>query len=432
MKEKEFAKELIEFISNSPTSFHAVKSCKEILKGEGFKELSLREKWDIKEGGKYFVTKNSSAITAFIVNSENIEKEGFRIIASHSDAPSFRVKPNPEMISEKSYLKLNTETYGGPILNTWMDRPLSIAGRVTLKSDDILKPKEVLVNINKPICIIPNVAIHMNRNVNSGIELNKQVDMLPLLGMINENFEKDNFLIKEIAKELNICMEDILDFDMFLYEYEKGSLIGINEEFISSSRLDNLAMAHASINAFINSNNKKGINVFVMFDNEEIGSATRQGADSPMLKNILERINLSLKKDREDFFTGIYSSFMISADMAHPVHPNKPQKHDPTNRPIINKGPVIKISSNYKYTSDSYSIGVYENICREANVPYQKFVNKSDERGGSTIGPISSTHLDIPSVDIGTPILAMHSIRELGGVIDHYYAYKSFLKFYEV
>ncbi|SHH53378.1 M18 family aminopeptidase [Tepidibacter thalassicus] len=429
---KEFAKDLIEFISDSPTAFHAVNSCKKILKKEGFKELSFEEKWDIKEGGKYFVTKNSSAIVAFVINSENVEKEGFRIIASHSDAPSFRVKPNPEMISEKAYLKLNTEVYGGPILNTWMDRPLSIAGRVTLKSENLLKPKEVLVDINKPICIIPNLAIHMNRNINSGIELNKQIDMIPLLGMISENFEKDNFLMREIAKELNVDIEDILDFDLFLYEYEKGTLIGVDEEFISSSRLDNLAMAHASLNAFVKSGNTKGINVFVMFDNEEIGSATRQGADSPMLRNVLERINLSLRKDREDFFRSIYASFMISADMAHPVHPNKPEKHDPTNRPIINKGPVIKISSNYRYTSDSYSIAVYESICKEADIPYQKFVNRSDERGGSTIGPISSTHLDIPSIDIGTPILAMHSIRELGGVMDHYYIYKSFLKFYEI
>jgi aspartyl aminopeptidase len=219
---------------------------------------------------------------------------------------------------------------------------------------------------------------------------------------------------------------------LFLYEYEKGILMGPNEEFLSSSRLDNLAMAHASLHALCNSNGNKGINVAVVFDNEEVGSSTKQGADSNMLLNILERICLSMDRDREEFFRSLYSSFIISADLAHAVHPNVPEKHDPTNRPVMGKGPVIKINANQSYTSDSYSIAIYENICREADVPCQKFVNRSDERGGSTIGPISSTHIDIPSVDVGTPILAMHSIRELGSVVDHYYIYKSFIKFYEV
>ncbi len=432
MREKEFAKDLIEYAYKGASSFHAVKTSADILEKEGFKELKSTEKWDIKKGGKYFVTKNSSAIVAFEINSDKVDEDGFRIIASHSDAPCFRIKPNPEMISEKAYLKLNTEVYGGPILSTWMDRPLAIAGRVAVKSDNILKPREVLVNINKPLCIIPNLAIHMNRNVNSGVELNKQTDMIPLISMINDSLEKDGLILKKISKEIDVPCEDILDFDLFLYEYEKGCLVGLDEEFISSARLDNLAMAHSSLYAFINSNNSKGINVFVMFDNEEIGSSTKQGADSNMLKNILERITISLNKNREEFFTSIYNSFIISADMAHPVHPNRGEKHDPTNRPVINKGPVIKINANQKYTSDSYSIAVYESICKEAGVPCQKFVNKSDQAGGSTIGPISSTHLDINSVDIGTSILAMHSVRELGGVKDHYFAYKSFLKFYEI
>ncbi len=430
--ERDFAKDLLDFIDKSPTSFHAVKSCKDILLKNNFKELDLRDQWDIRVGGKYFVTKNDSAIVAFTIACENIEEEGFRIIGSHTDAPSFRIKPHPEMVVEKNYMKLNTEAYGGPILNTWMDRPLAMAGRVSIKSEDVFRPKNILININKPVCIIPNLAIHMNKNVNSGIELNKQVDMLPLLGTLHEKLEKENFLGREIGKELNIQGEDILDFDLFLYEYEKGSLMGMKEEMISASRLDNLAMVHASINALSTAKGCKGVNVVAAFDNEEVGSTTKQGADSPMLKNILERITLSLGKNKEDFFRSIYSSFMISADMAHAIHPNKTEKHDPTNRPMMNKGPVIKINANQSYTSDSYSIGVYEGICKEAKVPYQKFVNRSDERGGSTIGPISSSHLDIPSVDIGNPILAMHSIRELGGVLDHYYVYKSFLKYYEL
>lgn len=432
MNIKEFGNDLIDFLYESPTAFHAVENAEKLLCKNDFEKINLLDKWNLKLGGKYYVKKNESAIVAFTINSNNIEEEGFRIIGSHSDSPSFRIKPNAEMEAEKTYLKLNTEVYGGPILNTWLDRPLAIAGRVTVKSENILRPKEILVNINKPICIIPNLAIHMNRSVNEGVALNKQRDMLPLVGILNDRLEKDNFLLKEISNNLNISIDEILDFDLFLYEYEKGILMGPNEELVSSSRLDNLAMAHASLHALCNSNGNKGINIAVVFDNEEVGSSTKQGADSNMLLNILERICLSFDKDREGFFRSLYSSFMISADLAHAVHPNVPEKHDPTNRPVMGKGPVIKINANQSYTSDSYSIAIYESICREADVPCQKFVNRSDERGGSTIGPISSTHIDIPSIDIGTPILAMHSIRELGSVVDHYYIHKSFIKFYEV
>lgn len=432
MKQKEFAKDLIDFIYDSPTSFNAVNTSKKILNKNGFEELRLNEKWKLRIGGKYYITKNSSALVSFVINSDNIEKEGFRIISSHSDSPSFRIKPNAEMSAENTYLKLNTECYGGPILNTWLDRPLGIAGRVVVKGYSVLRPLEKIVNINKPICIIPNLAIHMNRTINDGYSLNKQKDMLPLVGLLNESLEKDNFLLNTLSKELNISNEDIIDFDLFLYEFEKGSLIGQNEEFISSSRLDNLSMAHASIHAITNTNGKYGINLVSLFDNEEVGSSTKQGADSNMLVNILEKICLSLGKDREEFFNTLYSSFMISADLAHAVHPNISEKHDPTNRPIMGGGPVIKINANQSYTSDAYSISIYKNICKEANVSYQEFVNRSDERGGSTIGPISSTHIDIPSVDIGSSILAMHSIRELGSIEDHYSIYKTFSKFYEI
>ena len=431
MKEKEFARDLIRFIKQSPTAFHTVKLCKELLTTSGFRELKMNEKWEIKEKGKYFITTNSSSIIGFKINSEGIEKEGFRIVGSHSDTPCLKVKANPEMISEGVYLKLNTEIYGGPILNTWMDRPLSIAGRIYVKSDYIFKPQEILVNIDEPICIIPNLAIHMNRNINSGVEINKQKDMLPVLGVINDAFEKDNLLLNLIAKKLSVKAEDILSFDLSLYENEAGRVVGVNEEFISASRLDNLAMVHSSVKALIESNKDKGISVVAIFDNEEVGSSTKQGADSNMLLNTLERICLSLNKNREEFFTSIYNSFMISADMAHAVHPNAGEKHDPTNRPVINKGPVIKINADQRYTTDAYSSSVFEGICKLNQIPYQKFLNKSDERGGSTIGPISSTHLDIPCLDVGAPMLAMHSIRECCGVLDVYLTYKSFNKFYE-
>ncbi len=432
MNSKEFARNLIGFIEKSPTAFHSVETSEELLKLNGFKKLDSREEWKLEQDGKYYTTKNSSAIVAFTINTNNLKEDGFRIIGSHSDSPSFRVKPNPEMEAEKTYLKLNTECYGGPILNTWLDRPLSIAGRVVLKGKSVLRPEETLVNINKPICIIPNLAIHMNREVNEGVALNKQKDMLPLVGLLNDSLEKDNFLLKTIAKELGRKIEEIIDFDLFLYEYEKGMLIGPNEEMISCGRLDNLSMAHASLHALIDAKSLNGVNVVVVFDNEEVGSSTKQGADSNMLLNVLERISLCLGQNREEFFRSLYSSFIISADLAHAVHPNVGEKHDPTNRPVMGKGPVIKINANQAYTSDSQSIAVYKTICKEAGVNCQEFVNRSDVRGGSTIGPISSTHIDIPSVDVGSPILAMHSIRELGCVEDHMDIHKTFKKFYEL
>lgn len=428
---KQFAENLIDYIYDSPTAFNAVETSKDLLLKNGFDELKMNEKWQLKVGGKYFITKNSSSLTAFVINSDNMQ-DGFRIIGSHSDSPTFRIKPNAEMTVENTYLKLNTEGYGGAILSTWFDRPLSIAGRVVLKSENVLYPREEIININRPVCIIPNIAIHMNRSINDGYKINKQKDTLPLVGLINDTLEKDKFLLKEISKELNIDKKDILDFDLYLYEYEKGSIIGPNEEFISSSRLDNLSMAHASLYGLIDSKGKHGINIVSIFDNEEVGSSTKQGADSNMLLNLLERICISLGKDREDFFSAIYSSFMISADLAHALHPNIVEKHDPTNKPIMGGGPVIKISANQAYTSDAFSAGVYKNICEKCGVKYQQFVNRSDEKGGSTIGPISSTHLDINSVDIGSPILSMHSIRELGSVEDHFNIYKTFVGFYQI
>ncbi|MDF2591010.1 MAG: family aminopeptidase [Clostridia bacterium] len=430
-KEKEFAKELINFIYDSPTAFHAVDSAKAILDKQGFTELKEESSWNLEKGGKYYVTKNDSALTAFVVGLGKIEEHGFRIIGAHTDSPCFRIKPAAEMTVEEHYVKLNTETYSGPILSTWMDRPLSLAGRVTLRGGDLFNPTTKLVNINKPILIIPNLAIHMNRNVNQGVELNKQKDMLPLMGLINESLEKGNYLISTIAKILNVEYKEILDFDLFLYEYEKGTIVGLNDEFISSPRMDDLAMVHAGITAIAKSEAVNSTNVVVCFDNEDIGSTSKQGADSPLLSDILERIVLTMGGDRQDYFRAIAKSFMISADMAHAVHPNVGEKHDPQNRPVINKGPAIKISANMKYITDSNSAAVYASICKQAEVPVQRFVNRSDEAGGSTIGPITASHLNIRGVDIGNPSLAMHSIRELGGVMDHTYVTKSFVEFFK-
>lgn len=429
---KKFAENMLDFIYESPTQFNAVAVSTEILEKNGFEKLNPKENWKLEVGKKYYTTKNSSALVAFKVNSDEIEKEGFRIIGSHTDSPGFRIKPNAEMESCGAYLKLNTEGYGGMILSTWLDRPLAMAGRVFLRGENPFKPVEKIVNINKPVCIIPNLAIHMNRSINDGYKYNKQTDILPLVGLINEQLEKDNYMIKLLASELDVEVEEIIDFDIFLYEYEKGCFTGANEEFISTGRLDNLSMYYSSVEALLDSDSKSGISIAVGFDNEEVGSSTKQGADSNMLLNILERICISLGKDRQQFFEAIENSFIISSDLAHAVHPNVNGMADPTNRPVMGKGPVIKVHAGQAYTSDGYSISVYKEICRECGVEYQEFVNKSDQRGGSTIGPISSTHIDIPSVDIGAPILSMHSIRELGCSEDFYNTYKTFVKFYEI
>ncbi|MCM8709890.1 M18 family aminopeptidase [Clostridium sp. SYSU_GA19001] len=431
-EELKFAQELIDFIYKSPTAFHAVETVKKLLLNSGFNELKEEERWELKKGSKYFVTKNNSAIFAFAVGSGNTTENGFKIIGAHTDSPGFRIKPDPEITAENAYVKLNTEVYGGPILNTWLDRPLSVAGRVIFKGENPLYPLIKLVNINRPVMIIPNISIHMNREVNKGYELNRQRDTLPLLSLINEELQKGNYLLNAVADELKVNAADILDFDLFLYEYEKGKIIGLNNEFISSSRLDDLAMVHAGITALINAGTSKSTNIMACFDNEEVGSSTKQGADSEILSNIIERIVISLGGDREDFFRAVSKSFMISADLAHAVHPNASEKADPINRPILNKGPVIKLAANQSYTTDSNSAAVYEQVCKIAGVPVQKFVNRSDSPGGSTIGPISSTHLAVRSVDMGTPILAMHSVRELGGVKDHSYAAKSFEEFYKL
>lgn len=426
------AQELIDFIYKSPTAFHAVASVEKVLLDCGFIELREEDSWHLKKSGKYFFIKNQSAVIAFVVGTGELEEEGFRIIGAHTDSPGFRVKPNADIEVEGSYVKLNTEVYGGPIINTWLDRPLSLAGRVTLKSKNPFHPEVKLLNIEKPILIIPNLAIHMNRNVNSGVELNKQKDILPLLSLVNEQFEKGQYLLKTIAKEIGANEADILDFDLFLYEFEKGKIIGLNDEFISCGRLDDLSMVHSGIKALTERSGGKATNVMVCFDNEEVGSTTKQGADSPFLSGTLERISISIGKNREDYYRALSKSFMISSDLGHGLHPNYGEKSDPTNRPIVNKGPIIKISASQSYTSDSVSSAIYRSICERAGVPVQIFVNRSDERGGSTIGPISSSHINISSVDMGIAIFSMHSIRELGGVKDYIYTIESFKEFYSI
>ncbi len=380
--------------------------------------------------GKYFVTRNNSAIIAFTIGSGELETYGFHLVGTHTDSPSFRVKPLPEILQE-GYLKLNVETYGGPILNTWLDRPLSLAGRVILRGASPFRPQSRLFCSERPLLVIPNLAIHMNRKINEGIELNKQKDLLPLLTQIREGLQKEGILVEHLAETLQCSKEDILDFDLFLYDTQKGCFVGLQKEFISSGRLDDLAMVHAGISALIKAKSAPVTQVLACFDHEECGSTSKQGAASPFLANVLKRILLALKKDPEAYYQAMARSFFISADMAHALHPNAGEKHDPIHHPILNGGPVIKYSANQSYTTDAESAGIFTSLCLSADTPVQKFVNRSDERGGSTIGPITSTHLDFRSVDIGSPILAMHSVRELGGVKDHLAMANVFTKFYE-
>lgn len=430
--ERKQAKDLLDFIYDSPTAFHAVETVKKILDENGFKEIKESDKWDLKSRDKYYVIKNDSSIMAFVVGDENIEETGLRLIGAHTDAPGFRVKPNPQMISEGKYVKLNTEMYGGPIISTWYDRPLALAGKVAIKGVSPLKPETRLVNINKSIMIIPNIAIHMNREVNEGYKINRQVDTLPLLGLINDKLEKEDYLINILAQELKVNKEDILNFELGLYEYEKGSLIGMNEELISSGRFDDLWMVFAGVKALVNSKENKATKVMICIDNEEIGSLTAEGANSTLLNNILERITIGLGKDREGYYRALSKSIMISADLAHAVHPNLGDKHDPTNRPVLEGGPVLKIAASGSYSTDSFNGAVFAGICDSAGVPFQKFVNRSDVRGGTTIGPVTAANLTIPVIDMGAPVIGMHSIRELASVKDNYYTIKAFTEFFSL
>lgn len=430
--EKQLARELIEFIHQSPTNFHAVANASRMLAAHGFHQLSQGEAWHIEKGGKYFVTQNQSSLFAFEVGTGEVA-DGMKLVCAHCDSPTFRIKPNAEMPVAGKYLKLNTEVYGGPILYTWFDRPLSMAGRVMLRSQDPLRPESRLVNFDRPMLVIPHLAIHFNRAVNEqGNPLSKQKDLLPVVAMINDTLEKDNYLLRLVATELGVQPEEILDFDLTLYEYAPGCLLGANEEFISCGKLDDLAMAYAGLRALLDSRPSSRTKVLALFDNEEVGSGTKQGAGSPVLRTILKRIVYGLGGSAEDFFRAVHNSFLISADMAHALHPNYVERHDPTNHPVLNGGPVIKFNANQKYVTDADSAAVFTTVCRLAGVPCQQFVNHSDMVGGSTLGHVLLSQMEMRGVDIGNPMWGMHSVRETGGVQDQAYVTRAFTTFYEL
>ncbi len=420
----EISKELLSFLKKSPTAFHAVEMIKEELVKDGYKELLESKKWDLELGGKYYVTRNGSSIIAFHVG-EKLDNYSFHVVASHSDYPTFKIKENAEIEVKGKYTQINTEGYGGMICSTWFDRPLSVAGRALVKEGNAMVSK--LVNVDKDLLMIPSVAIHMNRSVNDGFAYNKQIDMLPLFG--GADSQKGDFK-KVIAESLNVSADDIYGTDLYLYSRVEPSIWGANDEFIASPHLDDLQCGYASLKALKEGYNKENINVLACFDNEEVGSLTRQGAASTFMLDVLKRIHLSLGKDEEDYYRAIASSFMLSADNAHAVHPNHPEKTDVANCVYMNEGIVVKSHAGQKYTSNGISIAVFKKICEEANVPVQFFANRSDVVGGGTLGNIAMAQVSMNSVDIGIPQLAMHSACEIAGIKDTYYMIEAMKAFY--
>ena len=432
MKEfQECVNEMLDFIDRSPSCFHAVSNVAEMLKAQGFRELKEKDDWDLSRGEGFFVIRNDSSLIAFRLPTESGKwavPQGFHIVGSHSDSPAFKVKATPEMAVEEHYLKLNTEKYGGMILSTWMDRALSVAGRVAVQEKSGIVTK--LVNLDSDLLVIPNLAIHMNRDMNKGVEYNPQVDMLPLYAECSQG-KKENVLMERVAGELGVKREDILGHDLFLYVREKGRILGENGEFVLAPRLDDLQCVFSSAKAFVESGPKHYVNVCAVFDNEEVGSGTRQGADSTFLEDVLWRIAEGLGANHGEFLRMVASSFLISADNAHGVHPNHPEKADPTNRPYLNGGIVIKYHGGQKYTTDAVSGARLKELCRKADVPCQTYANRSDVPGGSTLGNISTAHVSVESADIGLAQLAMHSAVETGGVKDTKYAVDLFKAFYQ-
>jgi len=427
-------KDLAAFLDASPVNFWAVKTVADHLIEAGFTELDMRKRWQLKPGAKHFVIKNDSAIFAFIIGSDTANAP-FKIISAHSDSPGFRVKPNCEMLCDGNIVKLNTEVYGGPILYTWFDRPLSLAGRVILRSDNPLEPERRLVKFDRHLLTIPHLAIHFNRAVNDGNPLSKQKDMLPVIGRVAEKGQEKGLILRLVAERLGVKQDEILDYDLSLFDTTRASVVGLNGEYITSGRIDDLSMVHAALCALLDTReiSDKATRVMAIFDNEETGSGTKQGAGSPMLDYIMRRIVASTEgSTEEDYLRAVASSFMISADDAHGVHPNYVEKQDPTNHPTLGGGPVVKINANCKYMTDADSAAVFRTLCERAGVPCQYFVNHSDVAGGSTLGNILTSQIPLRGVDVGAAIWAMHSVRETASLADHAAMIAAFSEFYKI
>ena len=414
-------KDLMDFLDSSVTMFHAINECEKVLQRSGFIYLPENGKWNINKG-KYYTKRNSSSLIAFDIAEGDYH---FQISAAHSDSPTFKLKDRP-VIEANGYLKLNVEGYGGMINATWLDKPLTLAGRVMVNTDKGIETR--LLHIDRDLLIIPNVPIHFNREINKGFAFNNQVDMLPIFSAGNlKEADFDNIL----AKELGIEAEAILAKDLYLVTRQKAAIIGFDNELISSGRLDDLECVYTSLRGFVEAENKNHINVFAVFDNEEVGSVTKQGAMSTFLASTLDRVNTALGKSKEEYYRAIAKSILISCDNAHAVHPNHPELFDVKNRPVLNQGIAIKESANQKYTTDAFSRAILKKILEKKNIPYQTFANRSDIAGGSTLGNLSNTVVSMNAVDIGLPQLAMHSAYETAGAKDVGYAFETLKAFFE-
>ena len=414
-------RDLMDFLDSSVTMFHAINECEKVLQKSGFIYLPENEKWDINKG-KYYTKRNSSSLIAFDIAEGDYH---FQISAAHSDSPTFKLNDKP-IIEANGYLKLNVEGYGGMINATWLDKPLTLSGRVMVNTDTGIETR--LLHINRDLFIIPNVPIHFNRDINKGFAFNNQVDMLPIFSAGNlKESDFDNM----IAKELGIESGDILAKDLYLVNRQKAAIIGFDNELISSGRLDDLECVYTSLRGFVEAENKNHINVFAVFDNEEVGSITKQGAMSTFLASTLDRVNTALGKSKEEYYTAIAKSMLISCDNAHAIHPNHPELFDVKNRPVLNQGIAIKESANQKYTTDAFSRSILRKILEKKNIPYQTFANRSDIAGGSTLGNLSNTAVSMNAVDIGLPQLAMHSAYETAGTKDVGYAFDTLKAFFE-
>lgn len=426
---------LLDFLNASPVNFLAVKNIANELEKNGYRRIDPSLPiGKVKAGDKLYVTKNDTSIHAFHIGTQPMADAGFKMICAHCDSPTFRIKPKAEMVCEGGIVKLNTEVYGGPIMSTWFDRPLTMAGRVIVRGEDAFHPQTLLLHFKRPLLQISNLAIHFNRQVNDGVKLSKQKDMLPILGYITNEMEANgllmNLICEEANRQMNVTKDDILDFDLYLADATPACTFGAHDEFISSGRLDDLSMCFAGLEALLASKDDTTTHVLAIFDNEETGSLTKQGAGSPFLATMLRRIALAQGGKEEAFYQAVERAFMVSADNAHAWHPNYPEKYDPTNHPKLGGGPVIKLNAAQKYATDAMSAAVFEEICRKAGVPCQRFVNHSDIAGGSTLGNILASSIPLRGVDMGNAILAMHSCRETGSTADHLYCVKAFTQFF--
>lgn len=408
---------LFEMLRAGVSPFQCVEECVRRLSENGFEKLSYEETWSLTPGGKYMVNHHGTTLFAFTVGEAWNATDMLRMAVAHTDYPCFRIKPNPDF-ETSGYAQINVEVYGAPILNTWLDRPLGVAGRVALRSEDPFKPKMVLYRSKKPLLTIPNLAIHMNREVNKGIELNRQTDLMPVLDMISEEHKETKYFMAFLAKELEVEEKDILDFDLSVFLMEEPQYIGAEETLISSPRIDNLSSVSALVSALTDARRADGVNIIAVFDHEEIGSGSKQGAGSILLHDMVKRILRGLGAGEEEMDRTMYDTMLLSLDVAHGIHPNNVGKADITNKSVLGKGVCIKQACNQSYASDAETTGIFSQICESAEIPYQRYMNRSDIIGGGTMGNIIASHFPVKIIDIGIPILAMHSARELMGAKD--------------